>query len=263
MGENRYLEIEDKGKWSMAEKIFGKNAVLEGIRSGQTIHKVWMAQGMDKQFTGKLMSLCKEHKIPFSVVDRSVLDKMTKEHHQGVAAEVAPFAYVEIEDILALAKAKGEAPLVLVLSEVEDPHNLGALIRTAECVGVHGIIIPQRRAVGVNETVVKVSAGAAAFMPIARVGNLVQAVEQLKAAGLWIAGAEAERPGSTSIWQSDFTGPTGIVLGSEGKGIAPLLLKNCDYLVHIPMKGQVNSLNVSNAGAVFMYEALRQRQSGK
>lgn len=245
----------------MQTKIYGKNAVLEGMKSGQTINKVWLAQGMDKQFVAKMTALCKEKKIPYTFVERSVLDKMTKEHHQGVAAEIAPFTYVEIEDILAKATKKGEAPLVLILSEVEDPHNLGALIRTAECVGVHGIIIPQRRAVAVNETVVKVSAGAAAFMPIARVGNLVQTIEKLKEAGLWIAGAEAERPGSTCIWQCDFTGPMGIVLGSEGKGIAPLLLKSCDYLVHIPMAGQVNSLNVSNAGAVFLYEALRQRQT--
>lgn len=243
----------------MAEKIYGKNAVLEGIKSGQTVNKVWLAQGMDKQFMAKITAVCKEKKIPFTVVDRAVLDRMTKEHHQGIAAEVAPFAYVAVEDILASAAEKGEAPLVLILSEVEDPHNLGALIRSAECVGAHGIIIPQRRAAAVNETVVKVSAGAAAFLPIARVGNLVQTVEQLKQAGLWIAGAEAERPGSTCLWQCDFTGPTGIVLGSEGKGIAPLLLKNCDYLVHIPMAGQVNSLNVSNAGAVLLYEALRQR----
>lgn len=244
----------------MAEKIYGKNAVLEGMKSGQTIHKVWLAQGMDRVFTAKITALCKEKKIPFTFVERSVLDNMTGEHHQGVAAEVSDFTYVEVEDILAQAAEKGEAPLVLVLSEVEDPHNLGALIRTAECVGVHGIIIPQRRAAAVNETVVKVSAGAAAFLPVARVGNLVQTVEKLKKAGLWVAGAEAERPGSASLWQCDFTGPTAIVLGSEGKGIAPLLLKTCDYLVHIPMAGQVNSLNVSNAGAVLVYEALRQRR---
>ncbi len=247
----------------MSEKIYGKNAVLEGMKSGQTIHKVWLAQGLDRAFVSKITALCKEKKVPFTLVDRSVLDNMTSEHHQGIAAEVSDFIYVEIEDILAQAEEKGEAPLVLILSEVEDPHNLGALIRTAECVGVHGIIIPQRRAVAVNETVIKVSAGAAAFMPVARVGNLVQAVEKLKKAGLWVAGAEAERPGSVSIWQCDFTGPTAIVLGSEGKGIAPLLLKNCDYLVHIPMAGQVNSLNVSNAGAVLVYEALRQRQAKK
>ena len=189
----------------MSEKIYGKNAVLEGMKSGQTIHKVWLAQGLDRAFVSKITALCKEKKVPFTLVDRSVLDNMTSEHHQGIAAEVSDFIYVEIEDILAQAEEKGEAPLVLILSEVEDPHNLGALIRTAECVGVHGIIIPQRRAVAVNETVIKVSAGAAAFMPVARVGNLVQAVEKLKKAGLWVAGAEAERPGSVSIWQCDFS----------------------------------------------------------
>ena len=247
----------------MAEKIYGKNAVLEAMKSGGTIHKVWLAQGMDRAFMTKITALCKEKKVPFTVVDRTVLDNMTKEHHQGIGAEVSDFTYAEVEDILAAAAAKGEAPFVLVLSEVEDPHNLGALIRTAECVGVHGIVIPQRRAVAVNETVIKVSAGAAAFMRIARVGNLVQTIDKLKQAGLWVAGAEAARPGTTSLWQCDFSGPTAIVLGSEGKGIAPLLLKNCDYLVHIPMAGQVNSLNVSNAGAVLLYETLRQRQQGK
>lgn len=247
----------------MSEKIYGKNAVLEAMKSGQTVHKLWLAQGMDKAFVTKVTALCKEKKVPFTLVDRSVLDNMTGEHHQGIAAEISDFTYVEVEDILDRAAERGEAPLVLILSEVEDPHNLGALIRTAECVGVHGIIIPQRRAVAVNETVIKVSAGAAAFMAVARVGNLVQTVEKLKKAGLWVAGAEAERSGSVSLWQCDFTGPTAIVLGSEGKGISPLLLKNCDYLVHIPMAGQVNSLNVSNAGAVLVYEALRQRQAKK
>ncbi len=191
-------------------------------------------------------------------VEKSKLDKMTKENHQGVVAIVPPFNYCEIEDILEFAKQKGEMPFVLLLDGIEDPHNLGAIIRTAETAGVHGIIIPKRRSVAVNSTVSKVASGATSYVKIARVNNLKDAIQRLKQAGLWLIGTDGEA--EKYYDDVDLTGPIGIVIGSEGFGMSQLVKKNVDILVKIPMKGQITSLNASVAAGIVMYEVVKQNR---
>lgn len=240
------------------EILRGRNPVLEALRRGRTINKVIAAKNQDPSFLRPLKELCKEKKVPFQMAERGRLDAIS-DNHQGVIAFVSPVAYVEIADILAVAKKRGEDPLVVILAEVEDPHNLGAVMRTCECAGVHGIIIAKHGAAPITETVMKVAAGAAEYVPVARVANLSQAIRELKENGLWIAGASMT--GAISLWEADLTGGLAIVMGNEGRGIPPLVAKNCDFMVKIPMLGKINSLNVSASAAVLIYEALRQRQS--
>lgn len=232
--------------------------MLEALRSGRSLNKVIAASGSEQHFIAQIKELCKERKIPFQLADRSRLDTIAKENH-GVIAYAAPYDYVEIDDILQIAAKRNEDPFIIILAEVEDPHNLGAIMRTAECAGVHGIIIAKHGAVPMTDTVVKVAAGAAEYLPIARVANLSLAIKELKEAGVWVAGAHMTD--ADIHWEANLTGPLAIVMGSEGKGIPPLVAKNCDFMVKIPMHGHITSLNVSASAAVLIYEALRQRQA--
>jgi len=241
----------------MADVVAGRNAVLEALKSGRAVNKLYILQGPRDGSLREIIGLAAEKGVPFSEVDKTFLERLTQERHQGVVAETAPYAYVEVADIIRLARDKGEDPLVLLLADLEDPHNFGAILRTAETVGVHGVIIPKRRSVQVNATVAKVSAGAAEYVPVARVANLVQAVEELKAAGLWVTGADMH--GEKDLWHTDLKGPLALIIGGEGYGIPRLLREKCDFLTSIPMGGQISSLNASVAASVVMYEIMRQR----
>lgn len=240
------------------EIVYGRNSVWELLQSGKPVNKIlFQSEGTGGRFQD-MVSHAREHRIPFQFVEKTALDRLTeKAKHQGVLAYVSPREYAEVDDILAMAKEKGEDPFILVLDEVEDPHNLGALIRTADAAGVHGVIIPKRRSVSLTSTVAKTSAGAVEHVLVARVGNLVQTLEELKKAGCWVSGAEA---GGTDVYTSDLTGSRVIVIGSEGKGLSRLVKETCDEIVSLPMKGRVNSLNASVAGSILIYEVLRQRR---
>lgn len=242
-------------------QLEGRNALTEALRSGRTIDKVFIAAGDTDKGLQRLAAQAKEAGAVVVPVDRRKLDVMSVTHaHQGVIALAAAHDYVSIEDILAEAAARGENALIVICDELTDPHNLGAILRSAECAGAHGVIIPKRRSVGLTATVAKASAGALEYMKVARVGNVNAAIASLKKQGVWIFGAAAE--GSVPMYQADFTGPTAIVIGNEGDGISPLVRKNCDAAVHIPMQGQISSLNASAAAAVLLYEAVRQRREG-
>lgn len=239
-----------------AEIICGRNAVVEALKSGRAVNKVWLADNNDPAFSGAVFRLCQQGGVPCHKLPRVKLDKLAGPDHRGVAAELAALEYAEVADILAAAAEKGEPPFVIVLDQIEDPHNLGAIIRTALCAGAHGVIVPRRRAAALNQTVLKTSAGAANYLPVARVANLNQALDQLKQAGCWAVAADMD---GREMWDCDLTGPVALVLGGEGAGLSALLKKNCDLVAAIPMQGSLGSLNVSNAGAVLMYEILRQR----
>lgn len=240
--------------------IEGRNAVLEALRAGRAIDKIYIAKGDVDKTLGHIASKARAAGCVVVEADRRKLDAMSQTHaHQGVVALAAVRTYCTVDDILAIAEAHGEAPFVIVCDEVSDPHNLGAIIRTAECAGVHGIIIPKRRSAGLTAIVGKTSAGAAEHMAVARVPNLTAALKQLRDRGLWIFGSAAE--GSSPLWQADLTGPVCLVIGSEGDGMNRLVRETCDFLVSIPMHGKVSSLNASAAAAVLIYEALRQRSA--
>ena len=235
--------------------IEGRNAVLETLRSGRAVDKIFLAEGAH---LADVAAEAKKHGVPTVTCDRRKLDHMSVTGtHQGVIAQTAAQEYVSLDDIFRVAEERGETPLIVVCDGIEDPHNLGAIIRTAECVGAHGVIIPKRRSAGLTAIVDKASAGALEHMAIARVPNLVAAIETLKKNGLWIYGTAAE--GSNELWKTDLTGPACIVIGSEGSGISRLVREKCDFLVSIPLHGQISSLNASAAAAVLLYEALRQR----
>ncbi len=237
--------------------ICGKNPVLEALRSGRTLNKVLAAAGQEPGFLRQVRELCREKHVPFLQVERSALAMYPD--NRGVVALTAPFAYAEVEDILAAAEAKGEAPLVIVLAGVEDPHNLGAVLRTAEGVGAHGVIIAKHGAAPLNETAARVAAGAAEYVPVARVSSIAAMLDELKARGLWVCGTHQE--GAQTLWQADLTGALALVMGSEGRGLPPLVAKKCDFMVKIPMCGRINSFNVSVSCAMVLGEVLRQRQS--
>lgn len=240
------------------EVITGKNPVLEALRGGRTINKILLAKGADEKTNQEIINLATAKGIPLQWVSRQLIEqKAETKAHQGVIAFASPIGYVEIEDILDLAKSKQQDPFILLLDHLEDPHNLGAILRTAEAAGIHGVIIPKRRGVSVNTTVSKTSAGAVEYVPIARVANLVQAMDKLKQAGCWIVGTDQD--GQEDYYNADLTGPLAIVVGSEGKGISRLVKENCDFRVKIPMVGRINSLNASVAASVMMYEVYRQR----
>jgi len=241
----------------MAEFIAGRNSVSEVLKSGRSINKVYIARGNVEGSIREIIGIVKDRKIPLQEVERSFLDKLTGERHQGIVAEAAPYEYVEVEDIIESAKGKGGVPLVLILAELEDPHNFGAILRSAEAVGVHGVIIPKRRGVQLNATVAKVSSGAAEYVPVARVANLVQTVERLKEFGLWVTGADMH--GENTLWEANLSGPLALIIGGEGRGIPKLLKEKCDFLTQIPMKGKISSLNASVAASVMLFEVLRQR----
>ena len=238
--------------------IEGRNAVIEALRAGTPIDKIYLAKGETDAALGHIASTARSKGIVVTDADRRKLDAMSRTHaHQGVIAIAAVREYVSVEDILAAAREKDEAPLLVICDELSDPHNLGAVIRTAECAGAHGIVIPKRRSAGLTAIVAKTSAGAVSYLPVARVPNLTALLKDLKSQGIWIFGTAAE--GTTSLYQADFKGPTAIVIGSEGDGMGRLVREQCDFLVSIPMRGKINSLNASAAAAVVLYEAVRQR----
>ena len=236
----------------------GRNALQEALRSGRTIDKVWIAAGDTDRNLARLASEAREQGAVVIPVDRRKLDGMSVTHaHQGIIALAAARPYATLDDIFALAESRGEAPLIVVCDELSDPHNLGAVIRTAECAGAHGVVIPKRRSAGLTAVVAKTSAGAVSHIPVARVANLPSLLKELKKAGLWIFGSAAD--GTTPLYDADLKGPAAIVIGSEGEGMSRLVTENCDFLVSIPMKGKLNSLNASAAAAILLYEAVRQR----
>ena len=240
--------------------IEGRNAVIEALRSGVTIDKIYIMKGDTDATLGHIASSAREKGVVVVDADRRKLDGMSRTHsHQGVIALAAVREYVSVEDILAAAREKGEAPLIVVCDELSDPHNLGAVIRTAECAGAHGVIIPKRRSAGLTAIVAKTSAGAVSHMPVARVPNIPSLLKQLKEEGVWVFGTAAD--GNTTLYNADLKGPAAIVIGSEGDGMGRLVSEQCDFRVSIPMKGHINSLNASAAAAILLYEAVRQRLS--
>ena len=241
------------------DQIEGRNSVLELLESGKDINKIFIAKGEKHGSINKIIAIAKQRKIIIVEKDKKQLEEMSQtDNFQGVIAIVPPFEYCEISDILKTARERQEAPFILILDGIEDPHNLGSIIRTAETAGVHGIVIPKRRAVAVNSTVNKVSCGAAQYMKIARVTNISDAIEELKRAGLWVCGTDVAT--EKYYYNQDLTGPIAIVIGNEGKGISDKVKKNCDFLVKIPMKGKVGPLNAAVSTGIVLYEALKQRK---
>ena len=238
--------------------IEGRNAVIEALRTGSTIDKIYLLKGETDASLGHIASTARSRGIVVVDADRRKLDGMSRTHsHQGVIALCAVREYVTPDEILRIAREKGETPLIVVCDELTDPHNLGAVIRTAECAGAHGVIIPKRRSAGLTAIVAKTSAGAVSHVPVARVANIPSLLKELKDAGLWIFGADAT--GDRSLYEADLKGAAAIVIGSEGDGMGRLVRENCDFLVQIPMHGKINSLNASAAAAILLYEAVRQR----
>ena len=250
---------EDREKEEIySDQVEGRNAVIELLESGKDVNKLYITKGEKNGSINKIIALAKEKKIVIVEKDKQQLKNMAQtDNYQGVIAIVPPYEYCEIEDILEYAKLKEEAPFVLILDGIEDTHNLGAIIRTAETAGVHGIIIPKRRSAQVNSTVSKVACGAVEYMKISRVNNINDAIKRLKEAGLWICGTEVDA--KDYYFNQDLKGPLGIVIGNEGKGMSELVKKNCDFLVKIPVMGKVQSLNASVSTGIIIYEAVKQR----
>ena len=242
--------------------IVGRNPVIETLKSEKEVDKIFILKGERQGSIKKIIAMAKEKNIIIQEVDKVKLDNIADGNaHQGVALLSTGYTYSEIEDILRLAEEKNEDPFVILLDEIEDPHNLGAIVRTAECAGAHGIIIPKRRAASVNATVYKSSAGAVEHMKIAQVTNISNTIEDLKEKGMWIYGADTR--GESNYYQTKLTGPIALVIGNEGKGISRLVKEKCDVLVNIPMKGSINSLNASASAAILIYEVLKQRNEEK
>lgn len=236
--------------------VAGRNAILELLKSDKDINKIYVSRGERHGSINEIIARAKEKRVVLVEVESSKLDNMA-ENHQGVVAVVPPFNYCEVEDILDLAKEKNEDPFVLILDGIEDPHNLGSIIRTAETAGVHGIIIPKRRNVAVNSTVSKVSTGATAYVKVARVNNLNDTIRKLKDSGLWVIGTDGDA--DTLYYNQDLKGPLAIIVGSEGFGMSKLVKENADILIKIPMKGKITSLNASVSAGIVIYEAVKQR----
>lgn len=236
--------------------IIGRNPVLEVLKSGKEIEKLYIQNGELKGSINKIIGIAKERNIIIQRVDKNKLDQISKGNHQGVAALIEAFNYSTVEDILKRAESLEQAPFLLILDGIEDPHNLGAIIRTAECAGAHGIIIPKRRAASVNETVYKSSAGAVEHISIAKVNNISDTIEMLKDKGLWIYGADVD--GEDYYFNVELKGPIALVIGSEGYGLSRIVKEKCDFLLKIPMMGNISSLNASNAASILIYEIIRQ-----
>lgn len=240
------------------ELIIGRNAVLEALRANREMNKIWISENARGSQMKELLDLAKRSGALIQFVPKKRLDALAETpNHQGVVASVAAYEYATIDDLFATAESRNEPPFFLLLDEIEDPHNLGSIIRTADSAGVHGVIIPRRRSVGLTATVAKASTGAIEYVPVVRVNNLAQTIEQLKKRGIWFVGADAK--GDQDFREVDYTLPICIVIGSEGKGISRLVQQKCDFLVRLPMRGKVTSLNASVAAALFMYEAMRKR----
>ena len=239
--------------------IEGRNAVLEAFRSGKTIDKLFVLDGCQDGPVKSIIREAKKTDTIINFVDKERLDRLAGTgHHQGVVAQAAAYEYAEVEDILKAAKDKGEAPFIFILDEIEDPHNLGAIIRTANQAGAHGVIIPKRRAVGLTATVAKTSAGAINYTPVAKVTNISKTIEDLKKQGMWFVCADMD---GTTMYDLNLTGPIGLVIGNEGSGVGRLVKEKCDFVASIPMKGEIDSLNASVAAGVLAYEIVRQRMT--
>ena len=241
--------------------IEGRNAMNEALRAGRTIEKVYVAAGDTNRSLSHLVAQAKETGAVVVKVDRVRLDQMSPTGaHQGIMAVVAAHSYSTLDEVFARAEQKGEAPLLVICDGLSDPHNLGAIIRSAECAGAHGVIIPKRRSVGLTAVVSKTSAGALEYMPVVRVTNISQTIDELKSRGVWVLGMAAE--GASDLYAADLKGACAIVIGNEGEGMTRLVEEHCDYLVRIPMKGSISSLNASASAAIVLYEAVRQRSFG-
>ncbi|MBV7508790.1 23S rRNA (guanosine(2251)-2'-O)-methyltransferase RlmB [Bacillus sp. sid0103] len=239
------------------EYIVGKNPVIEALKSERDINKILIAEGSQRGQMQQITQLAKEANVIVQFVPKKKIDQISGENHQGVLAYVAAYQYAEIDDLFAAAEKKNEPPFFLLLDEIEDPHNLGSIMRTADSVGAHGIIIPKRRAVGLTATVAKASTGAIEYIPVVRVTNMARTIDELKERGMWIAGTDAK--GKDDYRRLDGTLPLGLVIGSEGKGMGRLIRDKCDFLIHLPMIGKVTSLNASVAASLLMYEVYRKR----
>ena len=241
----------------MSEQIEGRNAVLEAFRSGKCVDKLFILDGCQD---GPVRTIAREARKTDTIINyvsKERLDQLSETHaHQGVIAQVAAYDYSTVDEILARAEEKGEAPFLIILDNVEDPHNLGAIIRTANLAGAHGVIIPKRRAVGLTSTVAKTSAGAINYTPVAKVTNIVRTIEELKEKGIWFVCADM---GGETMYDLDLTGPMGLVIGNEGEGVSRLVREACDFIASIPMKGDIDSLNASVAAGALAYEIVRQR----
>lgn len=253
-----FNEFEVKDNIEREDRVEGRNSVFEAMRSGRPINKLFVEKDSKDVLILRIIAMAREKDIPIQYFDKSKLDSISQTRtHQGVILEVAAKEYVEVEDILKIAEEKGEKPFILVLDGITDTNNLGSIIRSAECAGVHGIILPKRRSATLNATVSKVAAGALEYVPVARVTNLVQTLRSLKNEGLWIVAADMD--GKTNYQDADLTGPTALVIGSEGEGLARLVKDECDLIVKIPMKGKISSLNAGVAAALIMFEISKQR----
>lgn len=239
------------------EIIAGKNAVLESLKAGREMNKIWIGEGTQKTGVSEIVKLAKEAGIIVQFVPKKKLEQLTDSVHQGVVASVAAYTYAELDDLFDLAASRSEDPFFLILDELEDPHNLGSILRTADAVGAHGIIIPKRRAVGLTAIVAKASTGAIEHVPVHRATNLAQVIDELKKRGVWIAGTDAKE--STDYRRMDATLPLAVIIGGEGKGMGRLMRDKCDFLYHMPMIGHVTSLNASVAASLLMYEVYRNR----
>lgn len=240
------------------DMVAGRNAVMEALKGSRSVNKLMIANGSTEGSIKEIIAVAKEKGVNIQYWDRSKLDSMARGiRHQGVLAQVAPVQYAELEDILQVAKDRNEPPFIVLLDELEDPHNLGAILRTADAAGVHGVLIPKHRSCPLSATVAKTSAGAVEHVPVARVGNLVQTIKKLKQEGLWVAAADMD---GKDYYDTDLTGPLLLIIGSEGQGVGRLVKEQCDFVVRIPMVGKINSLNASVAGSILMYEAMKQRR---
>lgn len=247
-------------KEERTDLIIGRNPVIEALKSGREIDKIVIADGAEGSVT-KIAGMAKDRGIVVNYNNRAYFEKITgNKNHQGVMAFAAAHKYASMEDIFAKAEDSGESPFIIILDNLEDPHNLGAVMRTAECAGAHGVIIPKRRAAGLTETVAKAAAGALEYVPCVKVSNIAQTIDLLKTKGVWIAACDM---GGTEYYRQDLTGSIAVVIGSEGEGISRLVKDKCDFTVSMPMKGRITSLNASNAAAVIMYEVRKQRDVGK
>ena len=257
--KNLAKHAEERTAEQPAHILAGRHAIVEAIKAGRGINRILLADGLHGSSVHELRDLAREHGITVDVVGRAKLDAAVPEgvRHQGALAYVAPVAYVAVEEIIAAARERGEEPLLLLLDGIEDPQNLGALLRTADAAGVHGILLPRRHSVPLTETVARVSAGALEYVPVARIGNIAQTMRALKEQGFWIAGTDMA--GEEMYDRANLTGALVLVIGSEGRGMSRLTRDLCDFTVRLPMHGKINSLNASVAGAILMYEALRQR----
>ena len=240
------------------DMVAGRNAVMEALKGSRSVNKLMIANGSTEGSIKEIIAVAKEKGVNIQYWDRSKLDSIARGiRHQGVLAQVAPVQYAELEDILQVAKDRNEPPFIVLLDELEDPHNLGAILRTADAAGVHGVLIPKHRSCPLSATVAKTSAGAVEHVPVARVGNLVQTIKKLKQEGLWVAAADMA---GKDYYDTDLTGPLLLIIGSEGQGVGRLVKEQCDFVVRIPMVGKINSLNASVAGSILMYEAMKQRR---